>query len=219
MPTVFQQLEAFASKLNSTFSQYEEIDEGHRYSWPNFVFAGKSFRRAHIDIVDAREYKKLYMLHLCVFPHVNDPAPIFGFDIIAGPSKVTGAFHDFSPVAGGTSLDAWFAERAAQQQWSKNRELPQWAKNIFSPSIVAAGNIQDEEELERLLSFAYANLMFYIDGLGKLGTTDYTAQQNYYCQNQKQNPHTPRVMSALGLDEAEVASFINDCLFPEVEHV
>jgi hypothetical protein len=113
MPTVFQQLEAFASDLNRIFSQYEEIDEGHRYSWPNSVYASNSFRRAHIDIVDARESKKLYMLHLCIFPHAYDPAPIFGFDIIAGPSKVTGAFHDFSPVAGDTSLDTWFAERAA----------------------------------------------------------------------------------------------------------
>jgi hypothetical protein len=219
MPTVFQQLEAFASDLNRIFSQYEEIDEGHRYSWPNSVYASNSFRRAHIDIVDARESKKLYMLHLCIFPHVYDPAPIFGFDIIAGPSKVTGAFHDFSPVAGDTSLDTWFAERAAQQQWSKNRELPQWAKNIFSPSIVAAGNIQDEDELARLLSFACANMLFYIDGLGKLSATDYTERQNYYCQNQKRNPHTPRVMSALGLDEAEVAEFIHDCLFPEIAYV
>jgi hypothetical protein len=84
---------------------------------------------------------------------------------------------------------------------------------------VAAGNIQEEEELTRLLTFAFENLLFYIEGLGGLGLTDYTEHQNYYCQNQKQNPHTPRVMSALGLDEAEVAEFIHECLFPEIAYV
>ena len=219
MPTIFQQLEDAASFFQSKLSQYEAVDEGHSYSWPNFVYKSNSFRRAHLDIVDARESKKLYMMHLCIFPHVNDPSPIFGFDIIAGPNKVTGAFHDLSPVAGDTPLDTWFAKRTAQQHWSKNRELPEWARNIFSPNIVAAGNIQEEEELTRLLTFAFENLLFYIEGLGGLGLTDYTERQNYYCQNQKQNPHTPRVMSALGLDEAEVAEFIHDCLFPEIAYV
>ena len=219
MPTIFQQLEDAASFFQSKLSQYEAVDEGHSYSWPNFVYKSNSFRRAHLDIVDARESKKLYMMHLCIFPHVNDPSPIFGFDIIAGPNKVTGAFHDLSPVAGDTPLDTWFAKRTAQQHWSKNRELPEWARNIFSPNIVAAGNIQEEEELTRLLTFAFENLLFYVEGLGKLGLTDYTERQNYYCQNQKQNPHTPRVMSALGLDEAEVAEFIHECLFPEIAYV
>jgi hypothetical protein len=219
MSTIFERLEHAHDTLLTLLRQYEACDEGHRFSWPNYVFRSSIFRRAHLDIVDARESKKLYMMHLCIFPHVSDPAPIFGFDIIAGPNKVTGAFHDLSPVAGDTSLDMWFAERAAQQHWSKNRELPEWARNIFSHNIVAAGNIQEEEELTRLLTFVFENLLFYIDGLGKLGATDYTERQNYYCHNQKQNPHTPRVMAALGLDEVDVANFINDCLFPEIAHV
>ncbi len=98
MPTIFESLEAAHHDILKEFSQYQGVDEGHRFSWPNYVFTGKNFRRAHLDIVDARNTKKLYMLHLTVMPHVNDPSPIFGFDIIAGPNKVTGAFHDFSPV-------------------------------------------------------------------------------------------------------------------------
>jgi hypothetical protein len=45
---------------------------------------------------------------------------------------------------------------------------------------------------------------------------DTTAHQNYYCDNQKQNPHTPKVMASLGLNEADIAVFIQDCLFPEI---
>jgi hypothetical protein len=40
--------------------------------------------------------------------------------------------------------------------------------------------------------------------------------QNYYAQNQKQNPHTPRVMVSLGLSEEDVQVFIQNCLFPEI---
>ena len=34
---------------------------------------------------------------------------------------------------------------------------------------------------------------------------------------QKQNPHTPRTMASLGLDENDVKLFIDKCLFPEVK--
>ena len=45
---------------------------------------------------------------------------------------------------------------------------------------------------------------------------DTTDAQNFYCINQKQNPHTPRVMVSLGLSEDDVTHFIQDCLFPEI---
>jgi hypothetical protein len=45
---------------------------------------------------------------------------------------------------------------------------------------------------------------------------DTTSYQNYYCDNQKQNPHTPRVMVSLGLSEEDVKVFIQECLFPEI---
>jgi hypothetical protein len=43
-----------------------------------------------------------------------------------------------------------------------------------------------------------------------------TESQNYYAQNQKCNPHTPRVMVSLGLSEEDVQHFIQECLFPEI---
>jgi hypothetical protein len=30
------------------------------------------------------------------------------------------------------------------------------------------------------------------------------------------NPHTPRVMASLGLNEEDVRVFIQECLFPEI---
>jgi hypothetical protein len=43
-----------------------------------------------------------------------------------------------------------------------------------------------------------------------------TEAQNYYAQNQKQNPHTPKVMVSLGLSEEDVTVFVQECLFPEI---
>jgi hypothetical protein len=112
-------------------------------------------------------------------------------------------------------LDA-FSEAASLHQWSKPRELPEWAKAIFSDKMVAAGNIQTEEELSSLLKLVMQNLKNYLSGLGTVSGVDFTAEQNRYCHYQKQNPHTPKVMAALGLDPIEVAHFIDACLFPEV---
>lgn len=218
MPTIFEQLEKAHDALLSKLSQYEAYDEGHRYSWPNYVFTSNLFRRAHLDVVDARDTKKLYMLHLTVMPHVNDPAPIFGFDIIAGPNKVTGAFHDFSQV-GDHPLNDWFAAKVDGYEWSKKRNLPDWAKEIFSSKMVAAGNIQTEQELETLLLLVRNNLDHYLTGVGNAMPGDFTELQNRYCFWQKQNPHTPRVMESLGLDPKEIEAFIQTCLFPEIRAV
>lgn len=217
MPTIFQQLEATAEAILARISKYSDLPEDYSFSWPNYVYTGLRFRRAHLDIVDARDTKKLYMLHLTVFPHTEDPSPIFGFDIIAGPTKVTGAFHDFSPISQPHPMLDWFAKQVAPYEWSKKRELPDWAKAIFSDHMIAAGNISDEAELARVLELVVANLDYYLENVGEISCgVDFSEAQDWYCQNQKKNPHTPKVMAALGLDEAEVALFIEKCLFPEL---
>jgi hypothetical protein len=43
------------------------------------------------------------------------------------------------------------------------------------------------------------------------------AAQNRYAHYQKQNPHTPRTMTSLGLDEEDVRVFVQECLFPDIE--
>ena len=67
-------------------------------SWVNRVWRNDYLRRCHIDVVDARESKGLWMMHVCCFPTLTNDAPIYGFDVIAGKNKITGAFHDFSPT-------------------------------------------------------------------------------------------------------------------------
>jgi len=103
---------------------------------------------------------------------------------------------------------------------SKRRELPEWAQNIFTDSMIAAGNVATEEEATAIVDLALGNLRAYFAEIGEFtGTADpeKTAEaQNYYCHNQQQNPHTPRTMKSLGLNEADVDKFCTDMLFPKL---
>jgi hypothetical protein len=84
--------------------------------------------------------------------------------------------------------------------------------------MVAAGNVQDEAELEQITNLAKTTVSHYLSTVAETNNTtqDTTEAQNYYAQNQKQNPHTPRVMVSLGLSEEDVKHFIQECLFPEI---
>jgi hypothetical protein len=216
MSMIFDSLELLHKDILKTLSNYTEYKEEHEFSWPNYVYTDTKFRRAHLDIVDARDTKNLYMLHLCVFPHTKDPAPIFGFDIIAGPKKVTGAFHDFSPSGKDHWMLKWFYNNTEAFKPKKERQLPDWAKSIFSGNMIAAGNVNSEKELTEILEMVMVNLEFYLENVGEVTSEDYTREQNFYCQKQKENPHTPKVMTSLGLDPKEVEFFIHKGLFPEL---
>ncbi len=187
--------------------------------WVNRVWTSFKYRRAHVDVVDARESKGLWMMHCCIFPHTHNSAPIFGFDVIAGKNKITGCFIDYSPTADRNHpMIQYFAEEVSRYEWIRKRDLPDWAQRIFSPYMIAAGNVQNKDELSQIESLAHILINHYLETVGETNNkvADTTFEQNFYAQNQKQNPHTPRVMTSLGLDEEDVRVFIQDCLFPEI---
>jgi len=190
--------------------------------WINRVWANDHVRRAHIDVVDARDSHGLWMMHVCCFPVLSNDGPIYGFDVIAGKNKMTGAFHDFSASSGGEEhpLVEWYLDAVKDFIPSKQRELPEWAQNIFSPGMVAAGNVRTEEEATAIVDLALENLRVWFDSVPEYtgnASVDITAgAQNYYCHNQQQNPHTPRVMKSLGLNEADVDEFCTNALFPKI---
>jgi phycocyanobilin:ferredoxin oxidoreductase len=195
------------------------MDRFNQPGWVNRVWSSDRYRRAHVDVVDARDTKGLWMMHCCIFPHTHNPAPIYGFDVVAGKNKMTGCFHDYSRTGDPNHpMMEWFAGEISKLEWRKPRPLPEWATNIFSPSMVAAGNVSDEEELEQIFSMAKTTLAHYLETVAETNNTvaDTTESQNYYAQNQKKNPHTPRVMVSLGLSEEDVQVFIQECLFPEI---
>jgi len=198
-------------------SAFNQPDNG----WINRVWSNDSVRRAHIDVVDARESKGLWMMHVCCFPQLNNDAPIYGFDVIAGKNKMTGAFHDFSPSAtiDHPMIDG-YKESVEDFVPTKQRELPQWAKNIFTNKMLAASNVKTEEEAKAIIDIALSNLHAWFEEVpefnGAGNRDEVIASQDYYCHNQQQNPHTANVMKSLGLPEDDVEVFCRDMLFPKL---
>jgi hypothetical protein len=63
--------------------------------WENRTWTSSVFRRAHIETIDVRNDKKLWIMHCCIFPHLDDSSPIFGIDVIAGKKKLPVTFLIF----------------------------------------------------------------------------------------------------------------------------
>ena len=211
-------------RFDATGTEIQEpgMDRFNQPGWLNRVWSGDSYRRAHIDVVDVRDSKGLWMMHCCVFPHLDNDGPIFGLDVIAGKNKITGYFHDYSPtsLASHEMIDA-FGDEVGKLEWRKERALPEWAQAIFSPHMVAAGNVSKREELDQLLELSLDSVDAYLTDIGNFNhmadTDEVKAAQNRYAHYQKQNPHTPKTMTSLGLDEEDVRVFVQECLFPDIE--
>ncbi len=208
--------------FNRTGTEIQEpgMDRFNQPGWVNRVWTSNAYRRAHVDVVDARETKGLWMMHCCIFPHTHNPAPIYGFDVVAGKNKMTGCFHDYSSAGDPNHpMMEWFGGYVDNLEWRKERKLPDWAERIFSKHMIAAGNVQAQEELDQITQMARDTLAHYLSTVAETNNTavNTTEAQNYYAINQKQNPHTPRVMASLGLNEEDVKTFIQDCLFPEIK--
>jgi phycocyanobilin:ferredoxin oxidoreductase len=207
---------------SGTEIQEEGMEIYNKNGWINRVWTSNSYRRAHIDVVDARNSKGLWMMHCCVFPHLENNGPIFGFDVIAGKNKMTGAFLDFSPtVEKNHIMIEELGHYVSNLNWKKERELPDWAKAIFSNHMVAAGNISNIDEITQVTIMVNDMITFYLDDIEKYNNLcsaeESILSQNNYAYYQKQNPHTPKTMTALGLDEIEVKNFIENCLFPKIK--
>ena len=211
-------------RFDATGTEVEEpgMDRFNQPGWINRVWNSDKYRRAHVDVVDARDTKGLWMMHCCVFPHLDNDGPIFGLDVIAGKNKITGYFHDYSPTTNPSNemIEA-FGDEVAKLEWRKPRELPEWARAIFTEHMVAAGNVNSTEELEQLLELSFDsidNYLEYIDAYNGTGKEEVGKEaQNRYAHFQKQNPHTPRTMTSLGLDEEDVRVFVQECLFPDID--
>ena len=213
---LIQQLSEDANEVNEP-----GMERFYEPGWVDCVGNNSNYRRGRVGVVDMREERKLWMMHVCVFPHTHNDGPIYGFDVIAGPNKMTGAFYDFSATANMEHpMMEYFATIAKPLQWKRERELPDWAKAIFSDSMIAAGMVKEESEINQICKVAKEGLCYYKRNIGKYNGNSNSdigiATQNHYAEHQKMNPHTPNVMKSLGLDPDDVDAFISESLFPEI---
>jgi len=175
------------------------------FGWINHRWYSTQFRMAHVERF---EQPKFSVLHTVIFPHVTDPSPIFGFDIIASETKATGLFFDFSPTIQDYGV-------ITSETFSEPRTRPEWG-TIFSEHWVACRPTLPEAET--ISQLACALLEKYLLGLGTTSSHrvhDIILKQNQYSINQRKNEHTTRVLMKI-LGETRGKYFVENVLFPTI---
>ena len=172
------------------------------YGWANHRWTSVRFRMAHVEIFNRDRFM---VVHCCVFPHYSDSSPIYGFDAIAGESKVTGLFWDLSPTVRNSEPFNNIAGLV-------NRERPEWG-DIFSEHWVACR--PSPEQLTEIGDAAVSCLANYLPSLGQLRHVrePIIAAQDRYCLQQRKNEHTLRAIRNL-LGDALADEFVTTVLFP-----
>lgn len=201
-------IERTAQRFEDVIVQHSvNLNEIHTpdFGWHNQRWFSQQFRLAHVEKF---MQPKFAVLHTVIWPHITDPSPIFGFDIIASDTKATGVFFDLS-----VTLDDW--GRITTQTFQEPRERPEWG-DIFSDNWVACR--PSYQEAEFICDLACDVLTDYLKRLAQVHTSrvhDVVKAHNRYSHNQRQNPHTTRVIRKL-LGDQQGEYFINQILFPKV---
>lgn len=206
----------FVDLINQTADRFDEIIRTcssnlqeiptEDFGWENMRWFSTQFRLAHVERF---RQPKFSVLHTVIFPHVMDPSPIFGFDIIASDTKVTGVFLDRSPT-----ITCWGA--LSDQSFGVERMRPEWG-TIFSDHWIACR--PDHAQAEQICDLACDILMDYLGRLGEQHSVrvhDIMQAQNQYSLQQRKNTHTTAVIRKL-LGEHRGTHFINDILFPVIK--
>ena len=175
------------------------------WGWHNVVWTGGPFARAHLERM---KRGKSDVLHCVVVPHPHDPAPVFGFDVIALGGKLTGLFLDWTPVT--TAPYKWHPKPRVD---GESRPLPEWA-DFFSADVIS---IRPEDQ------DVWAGIAALQQYLPKLGfrapelREQIKAGQQQYIESQRANPKTRRLLAAeLGSDE-QARAYIGRMLWPDVD--
>lgn len=224
---LWKRLNEYASyiglKFDEKFTRFDnpKYTEDMRFSgWTDTFWKSDTVSKAHLKTIVPENGKGLWLMHVNVFPRPGIELPILGFDIVAGPKKITGSFMDFSPLHGHPHPYSDYMHFVTQNlEWNKKRELPPWAKEIFSEDMIAVGNINTEEELEQFINVTTDLLDYYLNNIEKnsfKANRDTTPHLNKYCINQKMNPHLHRSILAMGINEEDKDRYVNDVLFEEI---
>jgi phycocyanobilin:ferredoxin oxidoreductase len=183
--------------------------------WENTLLRATTFRRAHVETLNVPG--RVSVLHVCVFPHYDDPAPVFGFDMVAGPARITGIFLDLSPVTARPPCPRLrdVVDPAALARFATRRAPPGWG-DIFSADLLAIRPL-DLGEARRAVALAETAL----DGLltatrQPAAAVSAAAGQARYIAGQRRNEHTLRMLEGF-IGEAPARRFIDTVLFP-VDH-
>jgi hypothetical protein len=202
--------------FDENFTRYPITEDINFSGWKDTYWKSDHIRKCHLKTIDNRDTQKLWLMHINIFPNETLNTPILGFDIVAGQTKITGSFFDYSPVDDHPFLD-YFYSKVNDLSWNKPRELPDWAQQIFSKHMIAVGNIRTEEEINQLAETCLDLVQYYVKNIGMYDSVgQFKDKQNYYCSQQKLNPHLHRSILAMGISEEDKDRYVNKVLFEEI---
>jgi phycocyanobilin:ferredoxin oxidoreductase len=208
----FELVAHYAEKFRSILSEDATANKIPEFPWKNNVWSSFNFRKAHVQEFIT---PNIVVLHVTVFPHLHNPSPIYGFDIITGIKKPSGCYLDISPSA--HKWDGWSSW--IDTSFGERKPIPDWA-DIFSSEFVAVAP-SDEKDLEKALKTGLFLLISYLMML-ELQTYDpsdvataynvYEAQKNY-CEKQRLNKKTVQMLERM-IGEEMANQFVTEVLYP-----
>lgn len=226
MHPLWDKLDEYASHITKRFDTYFDRYDNTNYSedmhfdgWTDTFWHSDEVYKCHLKTIRPEDGKGLWLMHVNVFPEIDVELPILGFDIVAGPKKITGSFMDYSPLRGFEHPYNQYMETVTKGlEWNKPRELPEWAKEIFSEDMIAVGNINTDKELDQFINVTKHLVDFYLENLeynAFVSNRSTLPLLNKYCTNQKMNPHLHRSILNMGISEEDKERYVNNVLFEE----
>jgi len=224
---LFDRLRNLSEEICNVFDSSMERYENPKHTadlngWEDHFWSNDVIRKCHLKTIEPVGKNKLWLMHINVFPEFDVDLPIFGLDIVANPKKISGCFCDYSPLhdRGHVFLDK-FKYETEELTWTRAREMPDWAKEIFSENIVGAGSIREGLETDQLCQMALNLVTFYCSEMGnpvhqKLDCLNTKEAQNKYCRNQKMNKMLHSSILAMGVPEERKNQYVENVLFEEV---
>lgn len=227
MHPLWERLNGLASYISNSFDEHFErwdndayTEDMHWPGWTDTFWHSDQVYKAHLKTIVPKDGKGLWLMHVNVFPDQMYELPILGFDIVAGPKKITGSFMDYSPLYGVPHPYHDYMEMSVKGlEWVKPRELPEWAQEIFSSNMIAVGNINTDKELDQFISVTTDLVDHYLNNLEQNAfptRRDLLPLLNKYCINQKKNPHLHRSLEAMGVTGDPKDRYVNKVLFEEL---
>jgi len=227
MTPLWNKLNDYATQISNKFDEFfikydnPKYDDSLKfYGWKDDFWYSDKIQKAHLKTITPKDDKGLWLMHINVFPKPGIELPILGFDVVAGPKKITGSFMDYSPLYGFSHpYHDYMAMSVKGLEWVKPRELPDWAQEIFSSDMIAVGNINTDKELTQFIYVTKDLVDHYLRNLEDNSWNtgrDTTPLLNRYCINQKKNPHLHRSILAMGISEENKDRYVNDVLFEEI---
>jgi len=202
--------ESFSILFEGHFGKATKVPFQEHPDHTNLVYTSDKLALGHISIIDKREEKGLWMMHVAAYPDPNYLMPVFGYDVVTSKKKVTGVFFDVSPTLHPSKTEKYFQQITKPFTPERTRTLPSWAEQIFSPHMIAA-SMPDQNQIKQLSYLGRITLTHWIEELQQLEKhTEYYQQKEFlhkYCKNQLQNTNSKNVMLSLGLDEDYVDTF------------